>query len=221
VILHIGSVADLVRQIQETVDRVGEEALRAPVVRLRATWAKPIFPPDHPFNRELAAVLLGDEPLQSLALVSAQLHLLAPEGEVPDDDKLNELQEQVSNLIDEVRHSDELPDDLRRAIASRLMQVREAVEHVHVGGPDAVRRAVEAVTGTVVAKADPHTSRTSTVQKVWVTLGVVWVAFSAGPKIQDSLEAWPKIVQELSSGQIVGQADNPDAPPEPTPAKDH
>jgi hypothetical protein len=32
------------------------------------------------FNGQLGAVLPGDEALESLALVSAQLHLLAPEG---------------------------------------------------------------------------------------------------------------------------------------------
>ncbi len=219
VILHIGGVADLVRQIQEAVDRVDEEALSAPVARLRDTWARPIFPPDHPFNGELRVVLPGDEPLQSLGLVSAQLHLLAPEGKVPDGDKLDELKQQIRDLVDEVGQSDELPDDLKHAIALRLMDVEKAIDHVHVGGPDAVRRAMEAVVGTVILTADSEkTAQSSAMQKLWVTLGVLWVAFNAGPKIQNNIEAWPKIVHEITSGQIVSKAETQEQPAQATDA---
>lgn len=221
-ILHIGGVADLVRQIQEAVDRVGDEILRAPVRRLRETWARPIFPTDHAFNAELRAVLPGPESLESLGLVSAQLHLLAPEGKVPDGDELNELQQQVRDLIDEVRQSSELPDYVKDAIASRLMGVDKAIEHVHIGGPDAVRRAMEAVLGTVILADEPaKTAKTSAVQKVWVTIGVIWIAFNAGPKIQASIEAWPKIVHEVTSGEILDKADEPEKPAQGTNADEH
>lgn len=213
VVLHIGGVADLVRQIQEAVDRADDEVLRAPVARLRNTWARPIFPPDHPFNGELGAVLPGAEALESLGLVSAQLHLVAPEGEVPDGDKLDELKEQLRDLVEEVRQSDELPGDLKDAIAERLTDVEKAIEHVHVGGPDAVRRAMQVVVGTVAFTADPtKVARISAMQKLWATLGILWVAFNAGPKIQDSIEAWPKIVHEITSGQIEGDAKKQERP---------
>jgi hypothetical protein len=38
------------------------------------------------------------------------------------------------------------------------------------------------------------------------------VAFSAAPTIQESIEAWPKIVHEVSSGQIVNEAEKPSPP---------
>jgi hypothetical protein len=215
VVLHIGSIANLVRQIQESVDRVDDETLRAPVARLRDAWARPIFPPDHPFNGELKYVLPEPEALETLDLVSAQLHLVAAEGKVPDRDKLSELKEQLHDVVAEIRESDELPDDLRHALAARLIDVEKAIEHVHVGGPDAVRRAMQVVVGTVVSTPNPtKIAGTSSIQKLWAILAVLWVAFNAGPKIEDSIEAWPNIVHEITSGQIVG---DPHPQQEPAP----
>jgi hypothetical protein len=60
-----------------------------------------------------------------------------------------------------------LSDDPKHAIALRLMDVEKALAHVHVGGPDAVRRAMEAVVGPVVFKADPgKAAQTSAIQKL-------------------------------------------------------
>lgn len=223
VILHIGDVANLVRQIQEAVDAADEEVLHAPVRRLRDTWARPIFPPDQPFNGELRHVLPGDQSLESLGLVSAQLHLIASEGNVPDRDKLDELKHQVRDLIDEIHQTDEFSDDLKRVIASRLMDVEKAIGLVHVGGPNAVQSAMEAVVGTVLFRADPgKTGRAPAMQKLWATLGVLWVAFNAGPKIQDSIEAWPKIAYAITSGKAVDEkaAESPVPSPPTTDANE-
>lgn len=212
VILHIGSVANLVPQIVDAVGRLEDEALIAPVARLRGTWSRAIFPLDHQFNGELRAVLPGEEALESLALVSASLHLLAPEGTVPGGPERANLGNQLRDLVEEISRSDDLPDELKQVLVSRLLDVDTAIAHIRVGGPASVQRAMEAVMGTVMfTAAEKRASQTSTMQKLWVALGVIWVAFSAGPKIQDSIEAWPKIVHEISSGQVVpADKDQPD-----------
>jgi hypothetical protein len=209
VVLHIGGVADLVRQIQAAVDELDDEVLSAPVARLRGAWAKPIFPSEHAFNTALGKVLPSTEALESLALVAAQLHLRAPEGKVPDDEALANLKKQVRDLVDAVREADDLSDDVKQAIVGRLIDVEKAMEHVHVGGPDAVRRAMEAVMGAMARTANPMTARSASLQKLWVTLGVLWVAFSAAPTTQASLETWPTIVHEITSGQIEHPGDSP------------
>lgn len=204
-IFLIGPMLDLVRQIEEAVERTGEEVLRGPVARLRATWARPMLAPDHEYNGALVHVLPGEESLQTLGLVSAQLHVLAPEGDVPDGDQLGELKHQVRELVDTVRGSDELPGEVKQVIAGRLIDVEKAIEHIHVGGPDAVRRAMEAVMGAVVhsATTDVSTARSRSMLNVFATIAAIYAVFTAGDEIQKNLEAWPKIVQEITTGEVM------------------
>lgn len=202
--LHIGAVADLVRQIEDAVDRLDDDDLRAPVVRLRDTWMRAIVPMEQAFKSKLGTVCPPPEALESLALVSKQLHLVASEGEVPEQDILDQLRERLHSLIGDLRESTDLSDDLKQAIVSRLMDVAKAIEHVHVGGPDAVRLATEAVLGTVMFSPDrAHAGGTSSFKKVCATLGAVWFAFTAAPVIQDSIEAVSTLVHEIESGQVV------------------
>ena len=81
------------------------------------------------------------------------------------------------------------------------MDVEKAIEHVHVGGPEAVRRATEAVVGTMVRTAKPGKGG-STLKRVFAGLGVLWVAFSAGPTVDKALEAWPNAVEQITSGEV-------------------
>jgi len=210
VVLHMGGVADLVRQIQEAVDHVGDTNLQAPVARLRDTWARTIFPPDQPLRAKLETVLPGREPLETLALVAGQLRFRAPEGEVPNAEELDRLKDQVRDLVDATRESNELPDGVKQAIADRLVDVLKAIENVHVGGPEAVRRALEAVVGTVARTADPTIAKSSITRRVLMGLGVVWVAFTSGPAIQNSLEAWNTIVPEIAAGDVIQGQDERD-----------
>jgi hypothetical protein len=213
VVLHIGEVADLVRQIQEAVNEIGEDFLTAPVARYRADWAKPIFAPEHPFNAALQKVRPGGGSLESLHSVAAHLHTLAPEGKVPDADERDDLQEKVRDLVDAIREADDLPDDVKHAVVERLLDVDRAITHIKVGGPEAVSRALEAVMGTMArTAANPMTARSASIQKLWATLAVIWVSFNAGPKIQDSIEAWSTIVHETTSGQIEHADDGKSKP---------
>jgi hypothetical protein len=199
VVLHIGSVANLVRQIQDAVDRAGEEALIAPVRRYRGVWARPIFPPEEAYNNPLKSVLPDDAALESLELVSAQLHSIAPDGVVPDADQLEELKSQLREVVSAVREATDLPDDVKHLIVARLLDVEEAIEHLDVGGPEAIRRATEAVMGGLMFTRDVHVAKSQTVTKVWTTLLVLWAVFSAGPTIQASIEAWHEIVPALEA----------------------
>jgi hypothetical protein len=201
VVVHLGRVADLVRQTQEAVDRAGEAALLPPVQRYRNAWARPIFPQDHAFSGVLEKVLPDEAALEALGLVSAQLHSIAPEGLVPDEDELNRLKSQIRDLIDAVQEADDVPDELKHLIVSRLRAVEEAVEHLDVGGPNAIRHATEAVMGSVLFTQDVGLAKSPTIKKVWTTLLIVWTVFSAGPTIQTSIEAWQDMVPSLSAAE--------------------
>lgn len=219
VILHIGGVADLVRQIQEAVDGVGAEYLRAPVSRYRKTWASPIFPRDHMPKQPLKPVLPSSESLEALELVSAQLHMVLPEGVVPDGEELDRLREQLQELAASVRQADDLPDDVKQAIIARLLDVEKAIQHVHVGGPDAVRLATDAVMGTVLHSAmrEPSTAASRTMRTVLGVVAAMSAVFSQGDEIHKDLVGWSNMVHTITTGEIVddgkdnkGEGDEPD-----------
>lgn len=211
VVLHLGSVADLVRQTQEAVDRAGEDALIPPVRRYRGVWARPIFPPDHAYNAQLGPVLPDGAALEALELVSAQLHAISPEGVVPDEEQLEGLKSQLRDLLDAVQAADDIPAELKHLIVMRLRDVEEAVEHIDVGGPSAIRLATEAVMGSVAFTGDIEVAKSQTVHKLWTTLLIVWTVFSAGPAIQKSIEAWHEMLPVLETQSTTHANDHRNA----------
>jgi hypothetical protein len=199
VVVRLGPVADLVRQTQDAVDRIEEEVFVKTVERYRAAWARPIFPPDHAFSSGLGNVLPEQAALEALGMVSVHLHSTAPEGVMPDDDQVEQLKAQIHELIDEVGVAKDIPNDLKHMIVRRLKDVEEALEHLDIGGPNAVRHATEAVIGSMVFM----TRRTSftkalTIQKVCAMIAMAWAVFSAPPTAENSLESWEKIIPELT-----------------------
>jgi len=194
VILHIGRVSDLLRDLQIAVDRADDEALLAPVRRYRAAWSQPIVPTEQLLRR----VMPDSAAVEALALLSAQLHVIAPDGVVPTADRRDELRSQVSELIDAVRDAGDLPEELKHAIVARLLDVEQAIVHIDIGGPAAVHRAMEAVVGSVAFR-DGRVAKSSTFKRVGTTLLVIWTAFTAAPTIQDSIEVWEHYLPALLS----------------------
>lgn len=213
VIVRLGPVADLIRQIQEAVDELGDEYLSATVTNNRDSWARPIFPIDHKFTAAMAPVRPGRESLVALGMVSNQLHRDCPEGLIPDDPELERLKEQVLALVDEVRDS-ELSADLRRIIVSRLFDVLKAIESVRIGGPGAVRHAVEALVGGAAMVVGEDEAGSETLAKVWATAKAVVRVFLAGGAAYAALQGWPLIAGELTAGAI---GTDPPSPPPPRP----
>lgn len=211
VVLHLGRVADLVRQTEEAVDVSEAAALQPSVRRFRAAWTRAIFPEDQAFTGHLKTVLPPEEAMEMLGVVSAHLHLIASEGTVPEDDRLDELKTQVRDLIDGVREADDIPDDVKRLVITRLRGVEEAVEHLKVGGPRAVQNAIEAVMGSIVFARNRSVWKSSAVQKIWATLAVAWTIFAAGPTVHAAIDAWGEMIPLLGAG--ADQQQSTDGPP--------
>jgi hypothetical protein len=220
VVLHLGRVADLVRQTQDAVDRIEEDVFVQTVRRYRADWARPFFPPDHAFNNPLAKVLLEPPALEALGMVSVHLHSTAPEGVMPDDAQVEQLRAQVREVIDGVRAAEDIPDDLKHTIILRLQDVEDALEHLDISGPSAVRHATEAVIGSVaLMTGGTRLIRSPTIQKVCATVALAWAVFSTPPTIENSLESWEKVIPQLTAAiekpldSPETQSPGPDPPP--------
>jgi hypothetical protein len=220
VVIRLGRVAELVRQTQVEADRTDEEVVVQTVQRYRADWARPIFPPDQAFNKPLVNVLPDPAALEALGMVSVHLHSTDPEGVMPDDAEIEKLRAQVREVVDGVRAAEDIPDDLKHMIILRLQDVEDALEHLDIGGPSAVRHATEAVLGSLAMMTRGTTLiRSEAIQKVCAVVAIAWTAFSAPATIENSLGSWEKVIPELTAAieepfdPPEAQSPQPDAPP--------
>ncbi len=215
VVVHLGPVADLVRQIQNAADESGDRALLDPVERYRTVWARPIIPVDQAFDARLDRVLPDGAAMEALNTVSALLHATAPEGVIPREDELAARKEDLRNLIDEVEVAKEIPSEVKHLLIDRLRDIEEAIEHLSVGGPGAVKRAMEAALGSLLTT--PQTSQAAakspTVRKMVTTLWAIWAIFSAGQPVHQSIEGWTDTVQMVTAGPESPSGE--EAPPAP------
>jgi hypothetical protein len=214
VILRLGDVANLVPQIQAAAESGNEPALVDSVTRYRDAWAKPIFPVDSAFNAELHRVLPDGPAMETLNLVSAQLHRIAPDGMVPDEEELAKLKARLREISDEIQVADEIPEELRGLIVDRLGDAVSALEHLNVGGPGAVKRAMEALIGSVLTtpKNRGIAVGSEKIKKMLAIAGVIWVGFTAGQEVPKSIEGWGTTIQLLTPGQDDTNGDAAQSP---------
>jgi hypothetical protein len=209
VILRLGDVANLVPQIQAAAESGNEPALVDSVTRYRDAWAKPIFPVDSAFNSELHRVLPDGPAMETLNLVSAQLHRIAPDGVVPDEVELAKLKARLREISDEIQVAEEIPVELRELIVDRLGDAVSALEHLNVGGPGAVKRAMEALIGSVLTTPENRDIAVGSqkIKKMLAIAGVIWVGFTAGQEVPKSIEGWGTTIQLLTPGQVDTNGD--------------
>lgn len=149
-------------------------------------------------------------------MVATHLAAVAPDGKIPDEGAREELKGQIEDLLEEVDQATDLDEIVQHLLTTRLSQVLEAIEHVRIGGPNAVRFATEALIGAIDVQRS-QTWRSKTGKRVAMVLGAVWFAFSAGPTVQNSLEAWSDVFHgELDSG--ISQSAAPKTPDPEDPA---
>jgi hypothetical protein len=190
--LQLADVRKLLGSVQDAVAQSGMAGQAAHVARYRGYWENAIFPIDHPFSAPVQNVLLPDVALEALASVAEYLHKVAPEGVLPDDDELSNLTNSVLELIEEVKSSEELPDEIKHLLVTRLAGVKQAIDRVYVGGPDAVRLATEAVIGTMGVR---NAGGTKIGKKIATGLAAVWFAFGVPASVQDALPAWERVLK--------------------------
>jgi hypothetical protein len=199
--VRLGEVANLIQETQEAVNNAGEEALLPMVSSFRDSWAQPFFPHNYPFKDRLDRVLPDQNSLNALGVVSAHLHAITPEGAIPSESELERRKEDLRSLIDEVGAATDIPDEVKHLLIARLRDVEEAIEHLSIGGPGAVQRAMEAAMGSVFTTPEAQTAaRSPTIKNMVTTLLVIWSIFSAGQPVHDSIEGWGDTIQMLSPG---------------------
>lgn len=192
VLVALADVTRLAASLLEAVEQSGAHA--ALINSHRQTWEGAIFPSNHPFSADVRNVRVPAEAIAVLAATADHLHHVARDGVVPDASELENLKHRVDELLAEVRESDDLPNEVKRVVAARLVGVLRAIEHVEVGGPSAVRLATEAVVGALSVH-EGQQWRSPIGKKLAVVLSTVWFAFGVPATVQNALPAWESVLQ--------------------------
>lgn len=151
--LHLGSVGNLLRDAKRAARETDDDAW-APMEGHLTTLATCVFPTGVTWNDAVSHVRPDPAAMQMLAGLSSTLQARdEADGKVPTEDERDDLIGQVRELMEEVAAAD-LPPQIRRGLIDRLADMLEALEHVAVGGPDAIRKAAEALTLATIMLED-------------------------------------------------------------------
>lgn len=208
---HLGHVASLLLDVRRAAEETDSPAFNPMPDHLNAL-ASSIFPMNQAFGAQVAQVVPDANAMQMLATLSYALNLSASEGTIPDDDEVDELKESVGELIDEVKSSD-LPPEVRRALLHRLAEMLEALEHLEIGGPNAVRRAAESLAATAVIHAEEADQ--ATIRRLAEVARKAWTAFTVTTAFASSVLTWNRILDLTGLGQGQEQRQLPPGPGRP------
>ncbi len=204
----LAEVSKLVPSIKRAVVMAGSQGNAAQVERYRMAWSKPIFPQDRPLSYPVQEFKLLPEALDALASVAEYLHEVAPEPMPAADAQLDELRAQVSDLIEDVKLSEDLFGDARQLILARLNDVLYALNQIDIGGPAAVRRATEALAGAIDLGAPRAFWTSPAATKARAVVVALWVAFTAPGALHDALPVWEHGVDRVMSVPAQSTSDS-------------
>ena len=191
---YLGAVANLVDDTKRAAIDTGQSTFQDVPDQLDSL-AETIFPTQQPWVGPPATAIAANELLmQALAMLSRYLHQNCPEATLPEEDELDALKDELRDLIRSVTELD-LPPEIKRLLLQRLAEVLEAMEHLNVGGPEAVRRAAEALAAAAVIYEQAAPSEPATFDRIKSFARKAWVIFLAGSTIGNAALGWENLAQ--------------------------
>lgn len=190
--MHLGDVASLLRDTRDAVREAGVDAFDPIPTTHLETLSRSIFPVTEPFSGAASNVAPDTTAMQALLMLSVYLEQTAPEGNVPDEDELRELRASVQELMEGVAAAD-LPPEIKRALLHRLADVLEALEHLDVGGPDAVRRAAESLALSAVLYESDAEDDGTVFSRIKAFARKTWLAFTVTTSLAGAILTWDRI----------------------------
>ncbi|WP_432891202.1 hypothetical protein ACQPYH_14315 [Kribbella sp. CA-245084] len=199
----LAEVAALIPEIHRLVVQCGASEQIELFDAFGRQWAVPIMSEHHPRQTPSPGPDAVDpNALAVLGGLSAYLSTCAPEGVLPDAERVAELKAAVRDLLDELADEDSLPAELRSAINARLHDIIWAMDHVRIGGPGAVKQAMERLVGqiTISLHNTPEARGSGFLKKVAKAISCIWIAYKAGPQVHAALDGWQDILKQLPPG---------------------
>ncbi len=185
--LKLSEIGGLILEVHRAVSRQGRPAYRELCSHHIPEWASP-------FNTPLNATapVVPSSALLGLNAISDFLSERASEGVLPDDEERRSLREEVWMTIEETKEADDVPVEVRQVILERLHQIIWALDHVQVGGPEAVAAAVERLVASLVIHG--QTPKSNLAKRCWNLVEVFFRTLKRGPEIREGLEGWSDVL---------------------------
>jgi tellurite resistance protein len=180
--LHIGRVANLFEDVKIAFQDVGDEGM-SPILGHLQTLSRCVWPRDAAIKEPVARAAPDAVAMAFLGAFDTYLHFRSSEGDAPDTELVAELSVQVEEMIASIA-SAELDPVIKRMILNRLNEVLESLGHLKVGGPDAVRRATEALAAAAVTYGQDTEGENATLfEKLKKTASAVYTAFKVAATV--------------------------------------
>jgi hypothetical protein len=199
---RLGSVADLITQIDVIVSRPGMDVWTLPVNRYRDQWLEVAFPIRHSLSSDVSEVKPDDLAYETLATFATHLSAVASDGPLPSEEDRQKMFDDLQALIEEVTNNAELPPEIADLILRRLADIQTALRLLYIGGPEAIRHATEALMGAIIAASitNEKAGKAAVLKRALATAGIMWSIFTAGAQVQPSIEAWEGYSRLLNAG---------------------
>ncbi|WP_147251456.1 hypothetical protein [Blastococcus sp. TBT05-19] len=199
-LIGVSRVAGLVPEIEQSLIRVGDSDQLSLFYELAGDWVSAVIFPRNDFRSMAASNYLPDRRvLSTLAAISGFLSIAASEGPVPAEATIISLHDDVRGLIRDISEDTELPTELKREVVDHLHRIANALASFQMGGPDAVKAALDRLRITIVFAPEPA-KKTEAWKRVAAVGGAVWITFTSSPVIAEAIESWGQIVQMLPPG---------------------
>ena len=194
VVLHLGSVGTLMAETRRAARETGSEHFATMDGHLTAL-AECIFPQRIPFSEPVQVLRPEPNAMQMLGTLSYALQLESREGQIPAADELEELRDNAAALVADLA-SAHIPPEIRRVLVDRMNELLEAIEHLKVGGPNAVRKAAEALAISAILYDGDYDSADTGVlfQRIKKTAKTAWVAFTVTTQLATAVLTWERII---------------------------
>ena len=218
----LAEVASLVPAAKAAATRSGSRSAQNTVARYAEPWLKAVTPFDKPMTATAPQqVRPSDAALEALDSVSEILSQRVPDGDVPDGAHVEQLRQQVEGLIAEAETAEDVPEEVKAPLLERLRQIHRALNNLWLGGPDAVRSAVEQLVGAMsVAEAESPNLGGSAFKRmkknVVPVIAAIWIVFTAAPGARTDVSAWEGILEghlTNSPAQIAPAPETRQLPP--------
>lgn len=199
-LVSMAEAAALVPSIQQALVRVGEPGHLTQFYDYASAWVGAVIHPRRDLQGQPAVNFLPEKrALNTLDALSGFLSMVASEGPVPSQETVTDLHDQVLRLLSDVTDDTELPPELKREVLDHLQRLLNALLHFRLGGPDAVKTALDRLRVTV-AFAPEEVKQTGTWKRVAAVGGGIWVVFTSSPVIAQAIESWGHLAQMLPPG---------------------
>lgn len=208
----LGEVGRLLAETRKAARETGSPAWASMDEHLSAL-SRCVFPVDMRFNGPVNDLRPNPSSMQMLGALSYALQREAPDGRLPHPDEVEQLRESVSSLVADVAASSISPE-IQRALLGRLSEMLEALSHLKLRGPDAVRKAAEALACSALLYEDGSDETHTILQRAKNLARRSWLAFTISTAIAHGLlGTWDRIVDIPAIGPGTEQPLLPAGPP--------